>query len=73
MWGKWFYVISSDENLNFHMWEYTCNPNKAWIKLLPENVREMSEGFSSIPENNKDALLFNTILKITIYFADRKA
>lgn len=55
------------------MWEYTCKPNKAWIKLLPENVREMSEGFSSIPENNKDALLFNTILKITIYFADRKA
>lgn len=43
------------------------------MKLLPENVREMSEGFSSIPENNKDALLFNTIFKITIYFADRKA
>lgn len=43
------------------------------IRLLPENVREMSEGFSSIHENNKDALLFNTIFKITIYFADRKA
>lgn len=55
------------------MWEYTCNPNKEWTKLLPENVREMSEEFSSIHENNKDALLFNTIFKITIYFADRKA
>lgn len=55
------------------MQECTCNPNKAWIRLLPENVREMSEGFSSIHENNKAALLFNAILKITIYFADRKA
>lgn len=55
------------------MQECTCNPKKAWIRLLPENVRETSEGFSSIHENNKAALLFNAILKITIYFADRKA
>lgn len=42
-------------------------------KTAPENVREMSKGFSSIHENNRNAVLFNANFKITFYFADRKA